>query len=85
MNELLGSDFDLKFEHATTVLRAPDGAAVWRLWNESHGLTVTRMNALDESTQNEFREAFVGFHERYRTELGIAMPRDYIIAVGVRR
>jgi SAM-dependent methyltransferase len=85
LNELLGSDFDLKFEHATTVLRAPDGDAVWRLWNEAHGLTVTRMKALGESAQNEFREAFVRFHERYRTELGVTMPRDYIVAVGLRR
>jgi SAM-dependent methyltransferase len=85
MNELLGSDFDLKFEHATTIMRAPSGDAVWRLWNESHGLTVTRMNALDKAAQEEFRAAFVGFHERYRTELGITMPRDYIIAHGVRR
>jgi SAM-dependent methyltransferase len=85
INELLGTDFDLRYEHATTVLRAPDGDAVWRLWNESHGLTVTRMKGLDETARKEFRNAFVGFHERYRTELGITMPRDYIIAHGVRR
>ncbi|MGI9524570.1 MAG: class I SAM-dependent methyltransferase [Hyphomicrobiaceae bacterium] len=85
INELLGSEFDLKFEHATTVMRAPDGDAAWRLWNEAHGLTVTRMKALDESAQNEFREAFVQFHEHYRTEVGITIPRDYIIAIGVRR
>ena len=85
MKELLGSDFDLKFEHASTVLRAPDGESVWRLWNESHGLTVTRMDALDPDAQREFQQAFVRFHERYRTEFGITMPREYIIALGVRR
>ncbi len=85
IDELLGSAFDLKFEQATSILRAPDGEAIWRLWTEAHGLTVTRMAALDERAQNDFKEAFVEFHERYRTELGIAMPRDYIIAVGTRR
>lgn len=85
MQELLGKDFDLKFEHATTVLRAPDGEAVWQLWNEAHGLTITRMNMLDAQAQGEFRDAFVAFHERYRTDVGIALPRDYIIAIGVRR
>ena len=85
MNELLGSDFDLKFEHATTVLRAPNGDAVWRLWNEAHGLTATRVNTLDETARDEYRKAFVVFHEQYRTEHGISMPRDYIIAHGVRR
>jgi SAM-dependent methyltransferase len=85
MNELLGSNFDLKFEHATTIMRAPTGDAVWRLWNEAHGLTVTRVNTLDETAREEYRKAFVVFHEQYRTEHGITMPRDYIIAHGVRR
>lgn len=84
MMQLLEKNFELKFEHACTMLRAPDGESVWRLWNESHGLTITRMKALSAQAQVEFRDAFVKFHERYRTDVGIAMPRDYIIAIGVR-
>jgi hypothetical protein len=55
------------------------------VWNEAHGLTVTRVNALDETARDEYRKAFVAFHEKYRTKHGITMPRDYIIAHGVRR
>lgn len=84
LKELLGENFDLKFEHGSTILRAPDGDSVWQLWKEAHGLTVTRLKALDQIKQNEFREAFIEFHERYRTDHGIAMPRDYIIAIGTK-
>lgn len=84
LNELLGESFDLKFEHGSTILREPDGESVWQLWRESHGLTVTRLSALDGESQNAFRDAFIEFHNRYNTDLGIAMPRDYIIAVGTK-
>ena len=85
MKELLGARFQLQFEHGCTMLRAPDRESVWRLWNETHGLTVTRLKALDSNAQDDFRGAFIEFHERYRTNIGIAMPRDYIVAIGTRR
>jgi len=85
MRELLETDFELQFEHASTILRAPDGDAVWRLWNEAHGLTVSRMKALDDEGQKAFRSAFIAFHDQFRTDAGIAMPRDYIVAIGSRR
>lgn len=85
MKELLEPDFELRFEQGCTVLREPDGESVWQLWKETHGLTVTRLKALDAETQDAFRDAFIEFHERYRTDLGIAMPRDYLAAIGTRR
>ena len=84
LHELLGENFDLKFESGSTILREPDGDAVWLLWKEAHGLTATRLEALDEESQNAFKDAFIEFHNRYMTELGIAMPRDYIIAIGTK-
>ena len=85
MKELLEPDFELRFEEGCTVLREPDGESVWQLWKETHGLTVTRLKALDAETQDAFRDAFIELHERYRTDLGIAMPRDYLVAIGTRR
>lgn len=85
MREFLEPEFELEFEHGCTVLREPDGDSVWRLWKATHGLTVTRLSALDTESKEAFREAFINFHERYRTPVGIAMPRDYIIAIGSRR
>ncbi len=85
MKELLESSFELKFEKGCTILREPDGESVWRLWSKSHGPTATRLKALDADAQNAFKEAFIEFHEQFRSDLGIAMPRDYIIAIGTRR
>ena len=85
LQELLGDEFDLKVEEATSVLREPDGEAVWELWLNTHGPTVTRVSKLDAETAAAFKNAFVSFHERYRTELGISMSREYLVAVGTRR
>jgi hypothetical protein len=30
-------------------------------------------------------ETRIAFHERYRGDLGIAMPRDYLVAIGYRQ
>lgn len=84
LNELFGESFDLKFETGSTILREPDSESVWQLWKEAHGLTVTRLDALDAESQDAFRDAFIEFHNRYKTDLGIAMPRDYIIAAGIK-
>lgn len=85
LNELFGDYFDLRFERGSTILRAPDSESVWKLWKRAHGLTVTRLDALDEESRIAFRDAFIEFHDRYKTDLGIAMPRDYIIVVGTKR
>ena len=84
LNELLGSSFNLQFEAGCTVLREPDGETVWKLWKKTHGLTVTRLKSLDDESKSAFKQSFIEFHERYRTDLGIAMPRDYLIVIGTR-
>jgi hypothetical protein len=28
---------------------------------------------------------FIEYHERFRGELGVAMPREYLVTVGVKR
>lgn len=85
LNELLGSSFNLRFEAGCTVLREPDGETVWELWEKTHGLTVTTLKSLDDESQSAFKQSFIKFHERYRTDLGIAMPRDYLVVIGTRR
>jgi SAM-dependent methyltransferase len=85
LNELFGSDFDLKVEKGCTVLREPDGETVWNLWEKTHGLTATSLTALDAETKIAFKQAFIEFHERYRTDFGISMARDYLVVIGTRR
>ena len=85
IRELLGPAFDLKFEIGTTVLREPDGEAVWRLFSTGYGPTKTIAGKLDPERREQLRRDFVGFHEQFRGELGVAMPREYLLTLGVRR
>jgi SAM-dependent methyltransferase len=83
VRELLGTDFDLKFEKGTTVLRMPSGERVWDVFREGYGPTKALYNSTDR--KDELRREFIKFHDAHGTELGIAMPREYLVTVGVRR
>ncbi|HEX6016199.1 MAG TPA: class I SAM-dependent methyltransferase [Geminicoccaceae bacterium] len=85
VRELLGSAFDLKFETGTTVLREPDGEAVWRLFSTGYGPTKTIAGKLDPERREQLRHDFVAFHDQFRGDLGVAMPREYLLTIGIRR
>ena len=85
VKELLGRDFTLKFETGTTVLRVPSGEAVWEIFSKGYGPTKSlHQNAGDR--KEDLHRDFVAFHDVYRTtDLGVAMPREYLVIVGTRR
>ena len=83
VSELLGGDFDLRFETGTTVLRMPTGEYVWKVFSEGYG--PTKMLNQNTDRKDELRRDFIAFHDAHRTEGGIAMPRDYLVVVGTRR
>jgi hypothetical protein len=41
--------------------------------------------AIDPGRREQLKRDFIAFHERYRSNLGIAMPRDYLVTIGYRR
>ncbi len=84
VTELLGSAFELHFETRCSVLRAPSGEHVWNLWCENHGPTISTLKALPQDRQQELRDEFIAYHERFRTEGGIALPRHYLVTIGTR-
>ncbi|MBV8651376.1 MAG: class I SAM-dependent methyltransferase [Alphaproteobacteria bacterium] len=83
VRELLGNNFDLRFETGTTVLRMPSSEAVWKVFSEGYGPTKTLLQYTDR--KDELRRAFIEFHDAHRTPLGVAMPRDYLVTIGIRR
>jgi SAM-dependent methyltransferase len=83
VSELLGSDFDLRFETGTTVLRMPSAEYVWQVFVEGYG--PTKMLHRTSDRRDDLRRDFTALHEKYKTELGIAMPRDYLVVIGTRR
>ena len=85
IEELFGDAFDLKFELGDTCLRLSSGEEAWEMFEKGYGPTRTLALSLPEDRYREFRRAFIDFYEGCRTELGIAVPREYLVAVGTRR
>ncbi|MGQ0569055.1 MAG: class I SAM-dependent methyltransferase [Armatimonadota bacterium] len=85
VRELLDSAFDLRFETGTTVLRAPSGEAVWELFVTGYGPTKMLAASLDPERRESLERDFVAYHEGFRTDLGIGMPREYLLTIGVRK
>jgi SAM-dependent methyltransferase len=85
VRQLLGAAFDLRFETGTTVLRAPNGLAAWELFVKGYGPTKTLAASLDPERRESLQHDFIVYHEGFRSELGVAMPRDYLVTIGVRK
>jgi SAM-dependent methyltransferase len=85
IRQLLGAEFDLRFETGTTVLREPSGAQVWQLFISSYGPTKALAASLDDVRRAQLERDFAAFHDGFASELGVAMVREYLVAVGTRR
>jgi SAM-dependent methyltransferase len=84
VRRLLGRSFDFRFETGTTVLRLASSEEAWDLFVRGYGPTRTLAESLSEDRRQAFRRDFLAYYEAYRTELGIAVPREYLLAVGIR-
>ena len=85
VRELLGSNFDLAFERGTSFYREPSGEAAWNTFSTGYGPTHSLAESLDDARRAELMRDFVAFHEGFRNELGICVPREYWLTIGVRR
>ncbi|MGH8709890.1 MAG: class I SAM-dependent methyltransferase [Burkholderiales bacterium] len=85
VQQLLGAAFDLHFETGTTVLREPSGLAVWELFVKGYGPTKVLAAALDPERREGLKRDFIAYHDGFRSELGVAMPRDYLVTIGTRK
>jgi SAM-dependent methyltransferase len=85
VRKLLGREFDLRFEQGRSQYHVPDGEAAWRMFETGYGPTRSLAAGLDDDRRRQLKQDFIVLHERFRTELGITMPRDYLVTVGVRR
>lgn len=85
VKQLLGLTFDLRFETGTTVLRKPNGLAVWDLFVEGYGPTKFLAATLEPERRESLKRDFIDYHDSFKTELGIAMPREYLVTIGIRK
>jgi hypothetical protein len=85
IRELLGDDFDLKFENGVSYYREPSGEAAWKTFSTGYGPTKTLAATLDQERRGELRRDFIAFHDGFPTDLGICVPREYWVTLGIRR
>lgn len=85
VQQLLGQSFDLRFETGTTVLREPSGEAVWNIFVAGYGPTKALAQGLDAQRLEGLKKDFIAYHEGFKSELGVAMPRDYLVTFGIRK
>jgi SAM-dependent methyltransferase len=85
VRELLGEAFNVKFESGTTWFRERDGKTAWDTFSKGFGPTKALVSSLDDTRRAELARDFIAFHEGFRNELGISMPREYWVTLGVRQ
>lgn len=85
VSELLGGDFDLRFEPGTSMYREPDGQHAWEAFVNGYGPTRMLATSLDAERRADLQRDFVAFHDGFADELGITVPRGYLVTVGTRR
>lgn len=85
VRELLGDAFDLRLENGVSYYREPTAEAAWRTFSRGYGPTRVLAENLSAERRLALRQEFIAFHEQYRTELGICVPREYLLTIGTRR
>ena len=84
VRELLDDAFALRFERSTSFYREPSAEAAWSTFSTGYGPTKSLAMSLDPDRLAELRSDFIAFHATFATELGICVPREYLLTVGVR-
>ena len=85
IRQLLGDDFELKFERAVSYYREPSAEAAWQTFSTGYGPTKMLADTLAQDRRNRLQADFVAFHAGFPTPLGICVPREYWLTVGVRK
>ena len=85
IRQLLGEEFDLKFERAVSYYREPSAEAAWDTFSNGYGPTKTLADSLEPSTRDRLRADFIAFHAGFPTSVGICVPREYWLTVGIRK
>jgi SAM-dependent methyltransferase len=83
--ELLGQEFELQFEEGELHLTAGSGDELWQLFTSHDGAAKAQVDSLHPRRAQEYRRAYVAYHERHRANGRISLPRRYLLTLGRRR
>jgi ubiquinone/menaquinone biosynthesis C-methylase UbiE len=79
----LGQAFRLGFEEGV-VSRFPSAAAAWDQYADGFGPVHAVASSLSEPQKDELRTAFIAWVDQFRTGLGVSIPVEYLVSVGLR-
>ncbi len=82
---LLGDAFALTLEPGTSFYREPSAAAAWHTFSTGYGPTRMLAEGLPAERRAALRDDFIRFHAEFPTPLGVTVPRDYWVTLGVRQ
>lgn len=87
IRELFGKDFELGFEDGISYYREPNADAAWKRFVSGYGPTKMLAQSLPPERRAGLERDFIAFHAlpQFATELGICVPREYLLTVGVRK
>ena len=75
----------MRFEKGISFYREPTAEAASETFSTGCGPTRMLAANLDPGRREALRHAFIAFHAQFPTELGVCMPREYYLTVGVRK
>jgi SAM-dependent methyltransferase len=81
---LLGDNFNLGYERAIYFYREKSVTAAWEVFTKGFGPVRSVLAQLGNAAADSFQRDFESFHEQYRTQVGILVPRPYVVTVGTR-
>ena len=84
VRDLLGPAFEVRFERGVSYYREPSAEAAWETFSTGYGPTKALAAGLDADRREALRADFIAFHAGFPTPLGICVPREYWLTVGVR-
>ena len=81
----LGADFALGHEVGVLHMRCPDAETAWRIFSEGFGPVKMVADSLERDRRQELAESFIAWCEEFRTDLGVAIPAEYLVTAGRRK
>ena len=75
----------VEFDEGELQLTAGSGEEMWRLFTSYDGVAKAQVDSLQRPRAQEYRRAFIAYHERHRANGRISLPRRYLLTLGRRR
>ena len=83
--EYLGEHFELRHEKGRLHIRFPDGETAWQVYSEGFGPAKMVAKSLEPGRRQQLADEFIAFWESFPTDLGVAVPTDYLMTLARRK